>query len=221
MDCSCGKGYISNLLVYPSLLLGALQNSYSRKPILLCEAMVTFEDLLSDINGFGRFQVMIIVISFIGRFTLPCHFMLNNFIAAIPSHHCDFSFLDDSEQFRNLSQAEKLAVSIPLKDDGTPRSCEMFEQPQYHLLNNSVNITHTGAQGTVPCPNGWLYDNTTFKSTLTSQVMIRSNFYSKQCKILFFLTAFKLDLYNLSLSGTWCVIKEERTRQQLPSSLLE
>lgn len=32
-----------------------------------------FENILANINGFGRFQIMIIVISFIGRFTLPCH----------------------------------------------------------------------------------------------------------------------------------------------------
>lgn len=126
-----------------------------------------FENILADINGFGRFQIMIIVISFIGRFTLPCHFMLNNFIAAVPSHHCDISSLDDGGVFRNLSQAERLVVSIPLQEDGTPNSCQMFAEPQYHLLLNSSSITELP---TVPCRTGWVYDNTTFKSTLTSQV---------------------------------------------------
>ncbi|CAJ1052323.1 solute carrier family 22 member 7-like [Xyrichtys novacula] len=125
-----------------------------------------FEDILADINGFGRFQIMIIIISFIGRFTLPCHFMLNNFIAAVPSHHCDISSLDVDDDFRSLSQAEKLAVSIPLQTDGTPDSCRMFAEPQYHLLFNSSNITQLQ---TVPCQNGWVYDNSTFKSTLTSE----------------------------------------------------
>lgn len=126
-----------------------------------------FENILEDINGFGRFQIMIIVLSFISRFTLPCHFMLNNFIAAVPSHHCDISCLDDGGIFSNLSQAERLVVSIPVKDDGTFSSCEMFEEPQYHLLLNSSNVTHLH---TVPCQNGWVYDTSTFKSTLTSQV---------------------------------------------------
>ncbi|XP_045903521.1 solute carrier family 22 member 7-like [Micropterus dolomieu] len=125
-----------------------------------------FENILADINGFGRFQIMIIVISFIGRFTLPCHFMLNNFIAAVPSHHCDISSLDVGGVFRNLSQAERLVVSIPLQEDGTPNSCQMFAEPQYHLLLNSSSITELP---TVPCRTGWVYDNTTFKSTLTSQ----------------------------------------------------
>ncbi|KAK9540429.1 hypothetical protein VZT92_002883 [Zoarces viviparus] len=125
-----------------------------------------FENILADINGFGRFQKMIIVISFIGRFTMPCHFMLNNFIAAIPSHHCDIGSLDDEGFFWNLSQAERLAVSIPVKEDGSLNSCQMFAEPQYHLLINSSNMTDLP---TVPCQNGWVYDNTTFKSTLTSQ----------------------------------------------------
>ncbi|XP_068445520.1 solute carrier family 22 member 7-like [Clinocottus analis] len=125
-----------------------------------------FENILADINGFGRFQKMIIVINFMGRFTIPCHFMLNNFIAAVPSHHCDISSLDDRVFFRNLSQAERLTVSIPVKEDGRLNSCEMFAEPQYHLLLNSSNMSDLHS---VPCQNGWVYDNTTFKSTLTSQ----------------------------------------------------
>lgn len=125
-----------------------------------------FENILDDINGFGRFQIMIIVISFIDRFTMPCHFMLNNFIGAVPSHHCDISSLDDGGVFRNLSLAERLIVSIPVQKDGTPNSCQMFAEPQYHLLFNSSNLTEIP---TVPCQNGWVYDNTTLKSTLTSE----------------------------------------------------
>ncbi|KAM8772704.1 solute carrier family 22 member 7-like [Acanthopagrus schlegelii] len=125
-----------------------------------------FENVLADINGFGRFQIMIIVISFIGRFTLPCHFMLNNFVAAVPSHHCDISSIDDGGLFGNLSHEEKLIVSIPVQRDGTPSSCQMFAGPQYHLLLNSSNISELP---TVPCQTGWVYDNTTFKSTLTSE----------------------------------------------------
>ncbi|KAG8014761.1 Solute carrier family 22 member 7 [Nibea albiflora] len=99
-----------------------------------------FENVLDDINGFGRFQKMIIVINFIGRFTMPCHFLLNNFIAAVPSHRCDISSLDDGGVFSNLSEAEKLVVGIPFNEDGTPSSCQMFAEPQYHLLFNSSAI---------------------------------------------------------------------------------
>uniref|UniRef100_A0A672JV50 Solute carrier family 22 member 6 n=1 Tax=Sinocyclocheilus grahami TaxID=75366 RepID=A0A672JV50_SINGR len=96
-----------------------------------------FEDLITQINGFGRFQKMLLCISFIGRFAIPCHLLLSNFIAAIPSHHCDISSLDAEGIFGNLSREQKLTVSIPAQDDGTPASCHMFSYPQFHLLTNS------------------------------------------------------------------------------------
>ncbi|CAJ1052325.1 solute carrier family 22 member 7-like [Xyrichtys novacula] len=124
-----------------------------------------FEDVLAEVNGFGKFQIRTVLLTAIPRISLPLHFLLNNFIAAIPPHHCDISSLDDGGIFRNLSQAERLVVSIPVQEDGTQSSCQMFTEPQYHLLLNSSNITELQ---TVPCQDGWVYDNSTFKSTLAS-----------------------------------------------------
>ncbi|XP_041837895.1 solute carrier family 22 member 7-like [Melanotaenia boesemani] len=125
-----------------------------------------FDNVLAEVNGFGRFQIRTILLLVIPRMTLPFHFLLNNFIAAIPPHHCNISSLDDGEIFKNLSLEEKLIVSIPVQDDGSPNSCQMFAKPQYHLLLNSTNITDLP---TVPCQRGWVYDNTTFKSTLATE----------------------------------------------------
>nr|XP_046273581.1 solute carrier family 22 member 7-like [Scatophagus argus] len=125
-----------------------------------------FDNVLAEVNGFGRFQFRTMILMVIARLTLPFQFLLNNFIAAVPSHHCDISSLDDGGVFGNLSQAERLIVSIPVQEDGTPDSCQMFAEPQYHLLLNSSNITDLP---TVSCQNGWTYDNTTFKSTLATE----------------------------------------------------
>ncbi|XP_062375149.1 solute carrier family 22 member 7 [Sardina pilchardus] len=125
-----------------------------------------FEDLLLEINGFGRFQKMILCLSFVGRFTLPCHFLMNNFIAGIPPHHCDISGLDAADVFGNLSAEERRTVSIPEQADGTLSSCLMFSEPQFHLLHNSSNSTGLPAE---PCLNGWVYDNSTFTSTLATE----------------------------------------------------
>ncbi|XP_068613042.1 solute carrier family 22 member 7-like [Brachionichthys hirsutus] len=125
-----------------------------------------FESVLARINGFGRYQKMVLVMLFFSRLSIPCHFMLNNFIADVPPHRCDFSSLDDGDVFGNLSMEEKLVVSIPVQEDGTPSSCRMFAEPQYHLLLNSSNLTEAG---TVPCQTGWVYDNATFRSTVTLQ----------------------------------------------------
>ncbi len=130
-----------------------------------------FESVLAEVDGFGKYQFRTFFLMVIPRVTLPFHFLLNNFIAAVPSHHCDISSLDDGEVFRNLTLAEKLIVSIPVQEDGTPHSCQMFAEPQYHLLLNSSNITDLP---TVSCQNGWMYDNTTFKSTVATEVSLIS-----------------------------------------------
>lgn len=154
-----------------------------------CQSGTTmrFENILTDINGFGRFQIMIIAMNFLGRFTLPCHFMLTNFIGAVPDHHCDIGSLDDEVIFMNLSQEQKVIVSIPVQEDGSLSSCRMFEEPQYHLLFNSSNFTNVP---TTQCNDGWVYDNTTFKSTITSEV-ISELFFKSQTSITCF--AYKIN----------------------------
>ncbi|XP_063048214.1 solute carrier family 22 member 7-like isoform X2 [Engraulis encrasicolus] len=126
-----------------------------------------FEDVLLEVNGFGRYQALILTLSFLGRFSLPCHFMLNNFIAAIPSHHCDINGLDTDGAFANLTAEQRRTASIPLEQDGEPSSCLMFSEPQFHLLSNSSNTTDLPAAEL--CQNGWVFDNSTFKSTLASE----------------------------------------------------
>lgn len=125
-----------------------------------------FENVLAEINGFGRFQFTIVFLMLFGRMCLPFHFLLDNFIASVPSHHCNIDSLDDGGVFQNLSMADRLIVSIPLQEDGSLNSCEMFTKPQYHLLLNSSS---TNALPTVLCKNGWTFDNSTFQSTLATE----------------------------------------------------
>ncbi|KAF3841676.1 hypothetical protein F7725_023627 [Dissostichus mawsoni] len=125
-----------------------------------------FENILEEIDGFGPFQIVIIVLLCAPRIVLPCHYLLNNFIAALPPHRCDISPLDDGVLFRNLTQQQRLTVSLPLGEDGGFRSCEMFSEPQFQLLvNGSKHFEAT----TVPCQSGWVYDNSTFTSTLATE----------------------------------------------------
>uniref|UniRef100_A0A3Q3MH50 Solute carrier family 22 member 6 n=1 Tax=Mastacembelus armatus TaxID=205130 RepID=A0A3Q3MH50_9TELE len=125
-----------------------------------------FDNILSEINGFGKFQIKLVLIQVFAQITLPCHFLLNNFMAAVPSHHCDISALDDGGTFGNLSLDQKLVVGIPAEQDGSLSSCQMFSKPQYQHLSGSNASEDTL---TVQCQNGWVYDNSTFKSTLVTE----------------------------------------------------
>uniref|UniRef100_A0A8C6U4Y4 Solute carrier family 22 member 6 n=1 Tax=Neogobius melanostomus TaxID=47308 RepID=A0A8C6U4Y4_9GOBI len=126
-----------------------------------------FENILAEVNGFGRFQIRTMFLLVFARMTLPFHFLLNNLITAIPGHHCDISALDDTHgAFTNVSVAQKLKATIPAREDGHPSSCEMFAEVQYNFLLNFTNVSNSA---TVPCPNGWVYDKTTFQSTLATE----------------------------------------------------
>lgn len=90
-------------------------------------------------------------------------------MAAVPAHHCNIDALDDGAGFGNLTFDQKLAVGVPVEWDGTPSSCQMFSEPQYEYLSGSNSSE--GAL-TVQCQNGWVYDNSTFKSTLATEVSV-------------------------------------------------
>ncbi|TKS68238.1 Solute carrier family 22 member 7 [Collichthys lucidus] len=112
---------------------------------------------------------MLVLIQMLSRITLPCHFLLNNFMAAVPSHHCNITALDDEGVFGNLTLEEKMVVGIPADENGDQESCLMFSKPQYQHLSG-LNISEDTF--TVPCQNGWVYDNSTFKSTLATEALL-------------------------------------------------
>ncbi|KAF1424297.1 Solute carrier family 22 member 7, partial [Spheniscus mendiculus] len=124
-----------------------------------------FEDLLLEIGGFGRFQILILFILCLPRINLPMHFLLHNFLAATPSHHCA---IPHQEAFVNLTMEEVLLISIPREPDGTFRSCEMFSQPQFHLLLNS-SLQPENNSIIQHCQHGWVYDDSQFTSTISTQ----------------------------------------------------
>ncbi|XP_003203825.1 solute carrier family 22 member 7 [Meleagris gallopavo] len=124
-----------------------------------------FEDLLLETGGFGRFQILILLILCLPRINLPMHFLLHNFLAATPSHHCA---IPHQEEFVNLTTEEILLISIPREPDGTFRSCEMFSQPQFHLLLNS-SLQPDNDSITQDCQYGWVYDHSQFTSTISTE----------------------------------------------------
>ncbi|XP_061601671.1 solute carrier family 22 member 7-like [Cololabis saira] len=136
-----------------------------------------FESILEEIDGFGLFQLVIMVLLVTPRVVLPCHYLLSNFIAAVPAHRCDLRALEDGGLFGNLTQDQQLLVGIPAAagESGEPQSCHMFAEPHFQLLyNGSGGPGGPGGPGgaeprTEQCQSGWVYDNSTFTSTIATE----------------------------------------------------
>ncbi|XP_015671903.1 solute carrier family 22 member 7 [Protobothrops mucrosquamatus] len=125
---------------------------------------MNFEELLREVGGFGRFQILTLLLLCLPRFFLPLHFLLHNFLAATPGHHCA---IPHQQQFANLTEEEVLLINIPRDFNGAFSSCEMFSEPQLHLLlNSSLELTNVSVQS---CQYGWTYDQSQFISTIATQ----------------------------------------------------
>ncbi|XP_078497458.1 solute carrier family 22 member 7-like [Lissotriton helveticus] len=131
------------------------------------------EELLLDAGGFGRFQILILLLLVIHRATLSMHFLLHNFISVVPPHRCT---LQNKDVFGNLTEEEMLLISIPREPDGTFSSCKMYREPQWDLLENytlgppySTTWGSSNASALQACQHGWDYDHSQFMSTIATE----------------------------------------------------
>uniref|UniRef100_A0A3Q3SQA0 Solute carrier family 22 member 6 n=1 Tax=Mastacembelus armatus TaxID=205130 RepID=A0A3Q3SQA0_9TELE len=114
-----------------------------------------FEQILDDVGGFSKFQFLVLFILCLPRAILPLHFLLHNFVSATPPHRCTLKSLEDD------LDPEVLALRIPHQEDGSFSSCRIYDPP----------LTFDLAQEnrTVPCPDGWIYDQSQFSSTTATE----------------------------------------------------
>ncbi|KAL7831565.1 hypothetical protein SRHO_G00310680 [Serrasalmus rhombeus] len=115
-----------------------------------------FEEILEEVGGFHRFQFVVLLILSIPRIILPLHFLLHNFISAVPQHRCALAHLDHS-------YADPAPRLLPQDPDGSPSSCRQFPDLE------SFNSSGTASNESVPCQHGWTYDRMLFNSTTTTE----------------------------------------------------
>ncbi|XP_039594824.1 solute carrier family 22 member 7-like isoform X1 [Polypterus senegalus] len=129
-----------------------------------------YENLLDETGGFGRFQICIVILINLPGIITPWHFLLNNFIAAIPSHRCNFLAKENDSIFGNLTEDQKTVVHIPLEPSGSVSSCKMFLEPQFALLKNISSEAENASSATITdCHYGWTYDTSKFSSTIATE----------------------------------------------------
>ncbi|XP_041641093.1 solute carrier family 22 member 7a [Cheilinus undulatus] len=120
-----------------------------------------FEEILDDVGGFSRFQFLILLILCLPRAILPLHFLLHNFVSAIPPHRCALTSPEDGDGVSPSMDPESLALRIPRQEDGSLSSCRIYEPP----LSPGQDQGNT----TEPCPHGWIYDQSQFSSTTATE----------------------------------------------------
>uniref|UniRef100_G3VU36 Major facilitator superfamily (MFS) profile domain-containing protein n=1 Tax=Sarcophilus harrisii TaxID=9305 RepID=G3VU36_SARHA len=125
-----------------------------------------FSELLDTIGGVGCYHVMQGVMTFICGILLAFQNFLQNFVAGVPEHYCQFLNQTGAESLYlgGDRSGDLLKASIPMDKGGKPERCLRFTEPQWHLLN--ANSTEELKLDTEDCLDGWVYDKSIFLSSI-------------------------------------------------------
>ncbi|XP_033505551.1 solute carrier family 22 member 6 [Epinephelus lanceolatus] len=134
---------------------------------------MAFGDLLEQVGGTGRFQILHVFLLCVPVLMMASHNLLQNFVASVPPHFCSAHTNLSQTQ---LSPEEMLLVTVPLDQNGKPHRCQRYVAPQWHLLAKN-GTSGSGAGGDTQdgldahlqgCTDGWSYNMTAMSSTIIS-----------------------------------------------------
>ena len=132
-------------------------------------AMRNFDDVLDEIDSFGRFQKIAFVILSLNQFFFAFQMLAYVFIAAAPDHWCRVPELErrnvSTELLRNLSGQTE-----------TTSSCSMYAL-DYSGAAGGFVYNESGAADGEPerttCLDGWTFDTSVYASTIVTEVTLK------------------------------------------------
>ncbi|XP_064207793.1 solute carrier family 22 member 6 [Anguilla rostrata] len=137
-----------------------------------------FTDILDQIGGLGRFQIIHVTLLSIPGLLMASQNLLNNFTAGTPGHHCyvpngTSRAIDQNISVLEVGNREILRAYIPMDGGSKLSKCTRFKTAQWYLImanmsaiNTHVNFTETETES---CQDGWTYDRTEFEATIVSE----------------------------------------------------
>ncbi|XP_067831805.1 solute carrier family 22 member 6-A-like isoform X2 [Heptranchias perlo] len=132
-----------------------------------------FADILETVGSVEKFQIIHILLMIFPTLFMPSHNLLQNFVAAVPDHHCRIHLEANGSRYNNVTgklQTEKLLrVFIPLDQKQQPEKCHVYSSPQWHLLDLNKMQQNRTDYNTQMCSDGWTYDDSEFKATVVSE----------------------------------------------------
>ncbi|CAI5789146.1 solute carrier family 22 member 13-like [Podarcis lilfordi] len=118
-------------------------------------------EIIKTLGDFGRFQWRLLVLVTLATPSLAFHMFSQLFMVLEEPHHCNTSWFNAIGL--NLTEEERLNLTLPKKPDGTFEECLMYTPVDWDL----DAILQYGLNSTEKCRRGWVYPSNQEPSLLT------------------------------------------------------